>query len=146
MTYASENRLLSHGWQKRCAIADQLRNRRRAQQETTMKAIVLSTAIALGFVACPVLAEQNGEELFKYHGCINCHGAEARNPVSKVVPKLAGKPQQELFEKAKKILSGEGASKESEIMHAAFYSPAQCDMPPDDAELTAITSYIASIK
>ena len=90
--------------------------------------------------------EQNGEELFKYHGCINCHGAEARNPVSKVVPKLAGKPQQELFEKAKKILAGEGASKASEIMHAAFYSPAQCDMPPDDAELTAITSYIASIE
>ena len=31
-------------------------------------------------------------------------------------------------------------------MHAAFYSPAQCDVPPDDAELTAITTYIASVK
>ena len=91
-------------------------------------------------------AGQDGKELFEYHGCINCHGAEAKAPISKVIPKLAGKPQDELFEKAKKILAGEGDTKESEIMHAAFYSPAQCDMPPGDAELTAITNYIASVK
>ncbi len=91
-------------------------------------------------------ADQSGKELFEYHGCINCHGAEAKAPISKVIPKLAGKPQDELFTKAKKILSGEGDTKESEIMHAAFYSPAQCDMPPDDAELTAITTYLASVK
>jgi cytochrome c553 len=91
-------------------------------------------------------AGQSGKELFEYHGCINCHGAEAKAPISKVIPKLAGKPQDELFEKAKKILGGEGSSKESEIMHAAFYSPAQCDVPPNDAELTAITTYIASVK
>jgi cytochrome c553 len=107
---------------------------------------MFSTAIIFGFIAGPASAEMHGEELFKFHGCINCHGAEARNPISKVVPKLAGKPQQELFEKAKKILSGQGATEESQIMHAAFYSPAQCDMPPNDAELTAITGYIASIQ
>jgi len=91
-------------------------------------------------------AEQSGKELFEYHGCINCHGAEAKAPISKVIPTLAGKPQDELFTKAKKILAGEGDTDESEIMHAAFYSPASCDMPPDDAELTAITTYIASIQ
>ena len=91
-------------------------------------------------------AGKDGKQLFEYHGCINCHGAEAKAPISKVIPKLAGKPQDELFQKAKKILSGEGDTKESEIMHAAFYSPAQCDVPPDDAELTAITTYLASVK
>lgn len=111
-----------------------------------MRPHTLLTAITLGLVTCPVLADEDGEELFKYHGCINCHGAEARNPTSKVIPTLAGKPQQELFQKAKKILDGAGGTKESAIMHAAFYSPANCDMPPNDAELKAITRYIASIE
>ena len=111
-----------------------------------MKSLLLSMAIAGSFVYGSASAENTGAALFEYHGCINCHGAEAKAPVSKVVPMLAGKPQQELFEKAKKILAGEGSTKESEIMHAAFYSPAQCDMAPDDAELTAITEYIASVK
>ena len=111
-----------------------------------MKTKTSIALIAAMLVAGTVHAEKDGKELFEYHGCINCHGAEAKAPISKVIPKLAGKPQDELFQKAKKILSGEGSSKESEIMHAAFYSPAQCDVPPDDAELTAITTYIASIK
>lgn len=57
---------------------------------------------------------------------------------------LAGKGQQTLFANAKKILSGEGATEEFRVVHVAFYSPAQCDMPPSDTELTAITGYIAS--
>jgi len=97
-------------------------------------------------VAGTAHAGKDGKELFEYHGCINCHGAEAKAPISKVIPKLAGKPQDELFTKAKKILSGEGDTKESEIMHAAFYSPAQCDVPPSDAELKAITTYLASVQ
>ena len=111
-----------------------------------MKHTAFSIAIAALLIAGPAVAGKDGKELFEYHGCINCHGAEAQAPISKVIPKLAGKPQDELFMKAKKILSGEGDSKESEIMHAAFYSPAQCDVPPDDAELTAITTYLASVK
>lgn len=105
--------------------------------------IVLITAVTVSGLSH---AGKDGKELFEYHGCINCHGADAKAPISKVIPKLAGKPQDELFTKAKKILAGEGDSKESEIMHAAFYSPAQCDVPPDDAELTAITAYLASVK
>ena len=111
-----------------------------------MKHTAFSIAIAAVLIAGPAVAGKDGKELFEYHGCINCHGAEAKAPISKVIPKLAGKPQDELFMKAKKILSGEGDTKESEIMHAAFYSPAQCDVPPDDAELTAITTYLASVK
>ncbi len=107
------------------------------------QSIVLIAAMT---IAGSAYAGKSGKELFDFHGCINCHGAEAKEPISKVIPKLAGKPQDELFRKAKKILSGEGATEESKIMHAAFYSPAQCDMPPDDAELKAITGYLASVK
>ena len=110
------------------------------------------TYIALSMILCgfgvgPVLAEvkKSGSELFDFHGCVNCHGAEAKNPVSKVVPSLAGEPADELYVKAKKILSGEGASEEAKIMHAAFYSPAQCDAPPTDEELHAITQWVSKI-
>jgi cytochrome c553 len=108
-----------------------------------MKRLSMALTFVAAVAAGPVMAETDGKELFEYHGCINCHGAEAKAPVSKMVPKLAGKPQDELFEKAKKILSGSGATEESKVMHAAFYSPESCDVPPDDAELTAITTYIS---
>ena len=111
-----------------------------------MKHLSKALAFVAAVAAVPVMAWADGKELFEHHGCINCHGAEAKNPVSKMVPKLAGKPQGELFEKAKKILSGEGQTEESKVMHAAFYSPEQCDVPPDDAELQAITGYISSVK
>lgn len=90
-------------------------------------------------------AKTNGAELFNYHGCINCHGAEARNPVSKVVPNLAGKPADELYQQAKKILGGGGSTEEAKIMHAAFYSPAQCDAPPTDEEIQAITVWLSTL-
>jgi len=111
------------------------------------KTYIVLSMIACGFMTAPVLAEgsKSGDELFKYHGCVNCHGENASNPVSKVVPKLAGKPADELFSKAKKILSGEGESEESGIMHAAFYSPSSCDMPPSDAELKVITAWVSSL-
>ena len=111
-----------------------------------MKSSIFSITCVACLASGAVCSAQGGQELFEYHGCINCHGAEAKAPVSEIVPKLAGKPQDQLFKKAQKILSGEGGTEESEIMHAAFYSPAQCDMPPTDAELTLITTYIASVQ
>ena len=109
------------------------------------KTCIACPLIMFGFLSAPALAEdkEQGAKLFDHHGCINCHGADAKNPVSKVVPNLAGEPADELYTKAKKILSGEGASKESQMMHAAFYSPSQCDHPPTDEELRAITTWIS---
>lgn len=112
-----------------------------------MKTMLIGAiAVLTGGLTGPVVAAGGeGQELFKFHGCINCHGAEAKQPVSKIVPVLAGKPQDELYTKAKKILSGEGETEGSKLMHAALYSPEQCDDMPTDTELTAITTYIASV-
>lgn len=109
------------------------------------KSIIACHAVVIGMLAGTAFAGdmKSGGELFNYHGCVNCHGPDAKNPVSKVVPKLAGKPSDELYEKAKKILSGQGETKESEIMHAAFYSPSACDSPPTDAEIKSITMWIS---
>jgi len=119
---------------------------RSRMEKMTMKRmqITLSSAIAL-LLAGPVVAGGSGSELFENLGCINCHGADGRNPISKVVPELAGKPKNELFEKATKILAGEGGTKESKLMHAAFYSPSQCDNPPTDEEVRAITGWLSQL-
>jgi mono/diheme cytochrome c family protein len=99
------------------------------------------------FTAAGVSAEEakqpSGQELFEFHGCINCHGEQGKAPVSKLVPELAGKPADELYENATKILSGEGATEESKLMHAAFYSPSNCDSPPTDEQVKQITAWLA---
>ena len=84
-----------------------------------------------------------GEDLFNYHACNSCHGDRGMNPVSKVVPKIGGKSSDHIFREARKILHGEDTSDEAKIMHAAFYSPSQCDMPPSDAELQSIAAWLS---
>ena len=118
-----------------------------------MMTLVTKNATALVFGAMLVHAPlhisaadapQGGEELFTYHGCVNCHGASGKNPVSKVVPKIGGKSEDYIVENAKKILSGEGPTDKSKVMHAAFYSPGQCDAPPTDAEVRVIAQWLAA--
>lgn len=103
--------------------------------------VALATASAIGFAE--EASEPSGAELFKFHGCVNCHGADGKSPVSKLVPELAGKPARDLYQKATKILSGEGGTEESKLMHAAFYSPSNCDSPPTDAQVKEITLWLA---
>jgi cytochrome c553 len=106
-------------------------------------AAVLASTVSLSAVAEDSGA-MSGQELFKFHGCVNCHGADGRTPVSKLVPELAGKPSEELYNKATKILSGEGGTEESKLMHAAFYSPSNCDSPPTDEQVKSITAWLAT--
>lgn len=113
----------------------------------SINACALATVVASG-LALNVNAEESGsmsgQDLFEFHGCVNCHGADGKTPVSKLVPELAGKPADELYDKATKILSGEGGTEESKLMHAAFYSPSNCDSPPTDAQVKDITAWLAT--
>jgi cytochrome c553 len=112
------------------------------REESTMNATKRISVLCTGLIAETAFARK-GEVLFSYHGCVNCHGAEGKKPVSDVVPSIAGKPADRLFGKAKVILTGEGATQESQLMHAAFYSPAQCDAPPSDDDPRVITEWIS---
>jgi mono/diheme cytochrome c family protein len=105
----------------------------------------LASALAAGLaVAEDKTGANSGQQLFEFHGCINCHGASGQEPVSKVVPQLAGKPGDELYEKASQILSGEASSEEAKLMHAAVYSAASCNAAPTDADIKTITAWLAS--
>jgi cytochrome c553 len=115
-----------------------------------MKTILTAATVAalLGPASNLVIAgEQDakaGEELFNFHGCANCHGAAGNSPVSKMVPHLAGKPADELYSKASKILAGEGESEEAKLMHAAVYSPASCNAPPTADQVKTITQWLSA--
>lgn len=86
----------------------------------------------------------DGAKLFTHHGCENCHGAQGKNPKSKYVPKLGGKPADKLLDKATKILAGEDLTDESMLMHSAIAYSQSCDSPPNEDELRAITTWLSA--
>jgi cytochrome c553 len=120
------------------------------QRRTHMKqpALTLLFGLTLAAGGLSVNAEDaaspSGEDLFKFHGCVNCHGVDGKDPVSKTVPELAGQPASEIYANASKILGGKGTTEESKLMHAAFYSPASCDAPPSSEHLRSIARWLSS--
>lgn len=115
-----------------------------------MKTILTAATVVafLGPASNLVIAEEQdataGEELFKFHGCANCHGESGKQPISKMVPELAGKPADDLYSKASKILAGKGDSEEAKLMHAAVYSPASCNAPPTADQVKTITQWLSA--
>jgi cytochrome c553 len=84
-----------------------------------------------------------GEQLFTYHGCVNCHGTAGKDPSSKLVPKIGGLEADEILERAQKILRGEGESEEAKLMHSAVAYSQSCDAPPTQPELQKIAAWLA---
>jgi cytochrome c553 len=110
--------------------------------------LAIATTVTLAGAAFTATAAEraqlDGSGLFTYHGCVNCHGAQGKNPKSKLVPKLAGKPADKLLTKVTKILAGEDLTDESMLMHSAIAYSQACDAPPSEAELRAITTWLSS--
>lgn len=124
-----------------------MENRTMTKPTLTNGLLLIASGFALNMAIASESSESSeptGAELFEFHGCINCHGADGKNPVSKIVPVLAGKPADDLYTNAKKILSGKGGTEESKMMHAAFYSPSNCDAPPTDQQVQAITAWLST--
>jgi cytochrome c2 len=75
----------------------------RSVAATGLSGLCLASALVAGLaVAENETGTRSGQQLFEFHGCVNCHGAGGKEPVSKVVPELAGKPGDELYDKATK--------------------------------------------
>lgn len=84
-----------------------------------------------------------GGQLFEFHGCINCHGAKGRNPITKKVPAIGGKDSAYIYKEATDILAGKRASEEAKLMHSALSYHASCDAPPNDGEIKKIAAWLA---
>jgi cytochrome c553 len=87
-------------------------------------------------------AQMTGEQIFNFHACVNCHGAQGKNPVSRLVPKIGGMAATEIQEKATKILRGETDSEEAKLMHTAMAYSQACDAPPNAAEIQKIAEWL----
>ncbi|HSO82182.1 hypothetical protein [Thiocapsa sp.] len=111
--------------------------------------IVLPVAFAVTLIPLSPLAwstdrpDMEGEQLFIYHGCVNCHGTAGRDPSSKLVPKIGGLEADEILNKAQKILRGEGETEEAKLMHSAVAYSQSCDAPPSPPELQKIATWLA---
>jgi cytochrome c553 len=114
---------------------------------TTVLATILGAAFmgATSFAVAADRAAMQGEQLFTFHSCINCHGAGGNDPVSRLVPKLAGKDANELQTNALKILRGETDSEEAKLMKSAVAYSQACDAPPTEAEIQKITQWLSSL-
>lgn len=87
--------------------------------------------------------KMDGGQLFEYHGCVNCHGAQGKNPITKKVPAIGGKEEAYIYKEATDILAGRRASEEAKLMHSALAYHASCDAPPNDAEIKKIAAWLA---
>jgi cytochrome c553 len=111
--------------------------------------VLLPAAFAVTLVTVSPFAwstdrpELQGEQLFIYHGCVNCHGTAGKDPSSKLVPKIGGLEADEILTKAQKILRGEGESEEAKLMHSAVAYSQSCDAPPTEPELQKIATWLA---
>jgi cytochrome c553 len=86
----------------------------------------------------------SGDRLFEFHGCVNCHGVQGRNPVTKKVPQIGGKDSAYIYREATAILAGKRDSEEAKLMHSALSYHASCDAPPTDAEIRSIATWLAT--
>ena len=85
----------------------------------------------------------SGDQLFEFHGCVNCHGAKGRNPITKKVPAIGGKDSAYIYKEATDILAGRRESEDAKLMHSALTYHASCDAPPTDAEIRSIATWLA---
>jgi cytochrome c553 len=115
--------------------------------KSTFSAIVLGAAFMAASSATLAVdrAAMGGEQLFTFHACVNCHGAGGNDPVSRLVPKLAGKNSDELLTSAMKILRGETDSEEAKLMKSAVAYSQACDAPPSEAEIQKIVEWLATL-
>jgi cytochrome c553 len=87
--------------------------------------------------------QMGGDQLFEFHGCVNCHGAKGRSPITKKVPQIGGKDSAYIYKEATDILAGRRDSEDAKLMHSALSYHAACDAPPTDAEVRSIATWLA---
>jgi len=110
----------------------------------TLAAGVMLTAFA-SVASAADRAQMSGEQLFTFHSCVNCHGAQGMDPVSRLVPKIGGLDAAEIQDKATKILKGETDSEEAKLMKSAVAYSQACDAPPSAAEIQKIAEWLATL-
>lgn len=95
--------------------------------------------IAAGLVASPVLAAPDGAKLFAEKTCNACHGAKGDKPLMPNYPKVAGQNAAYIEAQMKDIKSGARNNGQTAAMKGVMHLV-------DDAEIKAISEYLAKLK
>ncbi len=95
--------------------------------------------IAAGLVASPVMAAPDGAKLYAEKTCNACHGAKADKPLMPNYPKLAGQNAAYAEQQMKDIKSGARNNGQTAAMKGVMHLV-------DDAEIKAISEYLAKLK
>ncbi|MBI5121827.1 MAG: cytochrome c4 [Rhodospirillales bacterium] len=92
------------------------------------------------FVFPSLAAAADGKALYEDKGCTACHGEDAKTPLEKGYPKLAGQNADYMLQQLKDVKSG--ARKNGQIVDTM--KPVIDELKDD--EMKALTSYLASLK
>ena len=87
----------------------------------------------------PAAAAPDGKALFTDKGCVACHGADAKTPLQKDYPKLAGQNADYVFQQLKDIKSGQ---RDNGLVPDTM-KPVVADL--SEPELRALADYIGSL-
>jgi cytochrome c553 len=83
----------------------------------------------------------DGEHLYRFHGCVNCHGDQGLNPVREVVPRIGGLPATQIVDRARAIMQarmdGVGMKRWARDLYDS------CNAPPSMPELERIAEWLS---
>lgn len=100
-----------------------------------MKALML---LAATFVVVSAHAAPNGAALYAEKTCVACHGKDAKKPLTKSYPKIAGQNAAYLEQQMLDIKSGARANGQSAAMQGVMHLV-------NETEIKALADYISKL-
>ncbi|WP_299879090.1 cytochrome c [uncultured Cocleimonas sp.] len=98
---------------------------------------LLITAGLLTFSSASFAAD--GKELYTAKGCVACHGADAKTPMTAMYPKVAGQNKEYLTQQMKDIKSGARSNGQSMVMKGIMAAVS-------DEEIEALSEYLSGLE
>ena len=98
---------------------------------------LLITAGFLTFSSATFAAD--GKELYTAKGCLACHGADAKTPMTAMYPKIAGQNKEYLTQQMKDIKSGARSNGQSMVMKGIMAAVSE-------EEITALSEYLSGLE
>ena len=81
----------------------------------------------------------DGKELYTAKGCVACHGADAKTPMTAMYPKVAGQNKEYLTQQMKDIKSGARSNGQSMVMKGIMAAVS-------DEEIAALSEYLSGLE
>ena len=105
----------------------------------SLKLLVVPAAFAALSMTMSATALADGADVYKKKTCWSCHGKDAKSPIMKMYPKLAGQNADYAYNQMKDIKSGKRSNGQSAAMKGVMSLV-------NDAEMREIANWLATLK